>query len=95
MRRKEECKIFQEKLKPSFENEERLYAIEVEWFLNWKCFATNDLSDKYLSNSKKKISPNYNIGVLHPGAINNSPIFEKGVKEYNEKNLRKGLKKVI
>ena len=54
LRRKEECKIFQEKLKPNFENEEKLFAIEIEWFLNWKCFVTNDLSDKYLSNMKKK-----------------------------------------
>ncbi len=94
IRRKEECKLFQEKLKSNFENEEKLYAIETEWFLNWKCFVTNDLSEKYLPNIKKKISINYNIGVLQPGAISNYLLYEKGVKDFNEKSLRKGLKKV-
>jgi hypothetical protein len=94
LRRKEECMIFQDKLKANFENEEKLYAIETEWFLSWKCFVTNDLSDKFLPNQKKKISSNINIGVLQPGAINNFNLFEKGSREFNEKSLRKGLKKV-
>ena len=40
------------------------YVVELEWFLLWKCFVTNDLTDKNLSNNKKKISINKNIGIF-------------------------------
>jgi hypothetical protein len=54
----------------------------------------NDLTEKNLSNSKKKISTNKLIGVLPPGPINNTNLFEKNYKELSEKTLKKGLKKV-
>jgi hypothetical protein len=54
----------------------------------------NDSTDKLLLNSKKKISGNKSIGVLPPGPVTNMSLFEKGVKEFNEKSLKKGLKKV-
>lgn len=91
LRKKEECRIFQENLK--IVEEETLYAIDMEWFLLWKCFVTNDKSEKYLPNSKKKISINSSIGVLHPGPINNFSFFEKGLKDYSDRTLKKGLKK--
>lgn len=64
----------------------KYYILDLEWFLLWKCFVTNDMSDKYISNSKKRISPNKQLGVLPPGPISNINLFEKGT-------LRQGLKK--
>jgi len=92
LKRKEECRIFQEKLN-DVDKSDKLYAIDLEWFLLWKCFVTNDLTEKYIPNSKKKISHNLNIGVLNPGPISNYSLFDKGVKEFNEKYFRKNLKK--
>ena len=68
--------------------------IETEWFYSWKCYVSNDSTEKNLANNKKKISPNKNIGVLPPGPITNYNLFEKNIKEYNSKNLRKSMKKV-
>ena len=93
-RRKDEGKNFQELFKtPSQYN--KFYVIDIEWFLNWKCFISNDVTEKSLSNSKKKISANKNIGVLPPGPISNYNLFDKNTKEYTAKNLKKGMKKVI
>jgi hypothetical protein len=107
LRRKEESREFQENLKSTNNNEEShlqshlqsqiqsqsFYALELEWFFQWKCFVMNDTTEKLLSNSKKKISINKSIGTLPPGPITNINLFEKGVKDYTEKNLKKGLKK--
>jgi hypothetical protein len=92
-RRKDEGKNFQELFK-SNSMINKFYVIDIEWFLNWKCFISNDNSEKSLSNTKKKISPNKNIGVLPPGPISNFNLFDKNSKEYNSKNLKKGMKKV-
>jgi hypothetical protein len=88
-RRKQEIKIFQEILNSNNTHDEnsrnlnknknscseKFYAINMEWFLLWKCFVTNDLSEKILSNSKKRISLNKGIGVLPPGCISNFNLF--------------------
>lgn len=88
-RRKQEIKIFQEILNSKNchdENSrnlnrnkntctEKFYAINMEWFLLWKCFVTNDMSEKILSNSKKNISLNKAIGVKPPGCISNYNLF--------------------
>jgi hypothetical protein len=92
-RRKDEGKYFQELFKNS-NTQNKFYVIDIEWFLNWKSFISNDLGEKYLANSKKKISNNKSIGVLPPGPISNSNLFEKNTKEFTIKNLRKGMKKV-
>jgi hypothetical protein len=101
LRRKQEVEEFQQ----IYKNENKgsninkdssiiqFYALDLEWFLLWKCFVTNDVTDKYISNSKKRICPNKSVGVLPPGPISNSNLFEKGTKEFNWKSLRKGLKK--
>lgn len=92
-RRKDEGKNFQEIFRtPSAHS--KFYVIDIEWFLNWKCFISNDITEKSLANSKKKISANKNIGVLPPGPISNSNLFDKNTKEYTAKNLKKAMKKV-
>jgi len=74
MRRKQECKQFHELFNAeSLSN--KLYMINLEWFLEWKCFVTNDLSEKYLVNDKKNISINKTIGVLPPGPISNNKLI--------------------
>jgi len=70
------------------------YAVDIEWFYLWKCFALNDTSEKIFSNAKKKLSQNKNIGVLPPGPITNVNLFEKNTQVFSEKTLKKGLKKV-
>jgi hypothetical protein len=92
-RRREECKEFQENIK-NVDSEDKFYALDIDWYLQWKCFVTNDMTDKTLNNTKKKISPNKNIGVLPPGPITNSNLFDKNIKEFSLKSLKKGLKKV-
>jgi len=92
-RRKDEGKNFQELFKTNTNNN-KFYVIDIEWFLNWKCFISNDITEKNLPNSKKKISPNKSIGVLPPGPISNFNLFDKNIREYNIKNLKKGMKKV-
>lgn len=91
LRRKQEGKDFQDFLKQS---SEFFYVIDLEWFFQWKAFVMNDLTEKNLPNSKKKISSNKLIGVLPPGPISNTNLFEKNYKELCEKSLKKGLKKV-
>lgn len=91
-RRKHEIKLFQNDLNTN--NKGKYYIIDTNWFLQWKCFVTNDLSDKYISNSNKKISENKIIGVLPPLYINNSNICELNNKTGNIKKyvLKTGLK---
>lgn len=62
-RRKIESRLFQENLKEN-ENCKYFYAVDIEWFLNWKSFVTNDMSEKNLSNYKKNISTNKLIGKI-------------------------------
>lgn len=96
VRRKAEGKIFQDLIK---ENEalkregSLFYVIDLDWFLQWKCYVTNDSTDKNLPNSKKKFSINKEIGVLPPGPISNGNLFYKA-NQFEEKTLRKGLSKV-
>jgi hypothetical protein len=95
LRRKQETKAFQElyQIKPLKDEKNYYYAIDIEWFLLWKAFVTNDLSDKHISNSKKRISANKRIGVLPPGPITNSNLFPKECKVYNFATLRKNMLK--
>ena len=92
MRKKIEVKEFQEIYKKRTltsgitqlddNSEAKFYcALDLEWFLIWKCFVTNDMTDKYVSNSKKSISQNKSIGVLPPGGITNENLFEKTKKQ--------------
>ena len=75
-------------------NNFNFFVIDIEWFLNWKCFVSNDTTEKNLTNNKKNISPNKNIGILPPGPITNFNLFEKQIKDYSFNNLKKYLKKV-
>ena len=54
----------------------------------------NDITEKFLANSKKRNSSNKAIGILPPGPVCNLNLFEKNTKEFTEKTLKKGLKKV-
>lgn len=54
----------------------------------------NDITEKFLPNTKKKISENKIIGVLPPGPVTNINLFEKNCKDFNENSIKKGLKKV-
>jgi hypothetical protein len=94
LRRKEESRDFQENIKLNSQAQSNFFVVDLEWFLQWKCFIMNDQSEKPLPNSKKRISSNKSIGVLPPGPILNSNLFDKNAKEFKEKNLKKGLKKV-
>jgi hypothetical protein len=76
-RRKHEIKVFKTLSKKDNTKGKYVYAINLEWFLEWKCFVTNDLSDKLISNYKKRISDNKLIGVLPPGYISNGKLCEK------------------
>ncbi len=69
------------------------YALDLQWFLEWKSFVMNDLNEKILPNSKKNISKNKEIGVITPGPVLNGSLFEKKTDSI-DKILRKGLKKV-
>lgn len=94
VRRKEESRDFQEYIKSSLPPNSQFYVVDLEWFLQWKAFVMNDQTEKHLPNSKKKISTNKQIGVLPPGPITNTNLFEKNIKEYTDKTVKKGLKKV-
>jgi hypothetical protein len=84
-RRKQEIKEFQALYKKNIKTD-FYYVVDIEWFLVWKCFVTNDTTEKYIANAKKRISVNKSIGILPPGPITNSILVEKG-------SLKKGLKK--
>lgn len=64
-RKKTEARQFQELIKESeklLKEGANFYAIDIEWFYLWKCYIMNDISEKTLPNSKKKISINSSIG---------------------------------
>jgi hypothetical protein len=86
-RRKQEIKEFQALYKKN-EKTEFYFVLDIEWFLLWKCFVTNDLTEKYIPNVKKRISVNKNIGILPPGPITNAILIDRKTN-----NIRKGLKK--
>lgn len=90
-RRKEEAEEFQALIKQNSQSE-KYYVIDIEWFLMWKVYVMNDMSEKYLPNSKVKIhTANKNIGVLPPPPINNSILLNRNDKgEYElKRNLHK------
>ena len=88
-RRKQEIKAFQDLLKAECSNK-TTYALDINWFLEWKCFVTNDLTEKYIKNTAKKISDNKIIGVLPPNYISNGKICEKG--KNNKYTVKSNLK---
>ncbi len=87
LKRKSEGKEFQENLKFTSNN---FYALDLEWFLQWKSYVMNDFSEKNLPNNKKRISLNKEIGVLPPGQISNKNLFDNS----EIRNFKKSLKKV-
>ena len=82
VRRSHELKVFTSLMQRNMEiskkdknyKEISFYAIDKSWFTKWKVFVMNDLTEKLLSNNKKYISDNKNIGVLPPDIIDNSKI---------------------
>ena len=94
LRRKHEWKVYQTLIKKNIhinnETREFFFAIDSSWYKRWKCFITNDLKEKNLSNNEKYISENINIGVLPPGPINNINICGD-IKEDGIYNLKLGL----
>ena len=93
MRRKHESKVYQSLVKRNKENNKEIffYAIELSWFNKWKCFVSNDLSEKIMSNNDKHISDNKVIGVLPPGIINNIKLCDI-YKPHGKYRLKSGLK---
>lgn len=94
LRRKEESKDFQEFIKLNNIFVKQFYVVDLEWFLQWKCFIMNDSTEKILVNSKKKNSSNKSIGVLPPGPVSNVNLFEKNASSFSNVTLKKSLKKV-
>ena len=94
LRRKIEGKEFKDLVNDRTNaNDCNYYAVDLEWFLQWKSFIVNDLNEKLLP--KKKICVIKDVGVIDPGQISNRNLFEKNSKFYvTLKNLKKGLKKV-
>ena len=93
MRRRHESKVYQSLMKRDKENNKEIYfyAIETSWFNKWKCFVSNDLSEKIMSNNDKHISDNKIIGVLPPGIINNIKLCDI-YKPHGKYRLKSGLK---
>ena len=93
MRKKHESKVYQGLMKRNKENNKEIYyyAIEMSWFNKWKCFVSNDLSEKIMSNNDKHISDNKLIGVLPPGIINNIKLCDI-YKPHGKYRLKSGLK---
>jgi hypothetical protein len=46
-------------------DKDRLYIIEINWFLNWKCYVMNDATEKTLSNNKKMLDYVKNLGKIY------------------------------
>lgn len=46
------------------DQKEKLYFIDIEWFLSWKCYVMNDITEKTLPNNKKMIFYVKNLGRL-------------------------------
>ena len=76
---KEVAKQFKKLMKKDHESN-ATYALDTGWFLQWRCYITNDLSDTYYMNTIKKISENRLIGVLPPRYISNGNIAEKSTE---------------
>ena len=93
MRKKHESKVYQGLMKRNKENNKEIYyyAIEMSWFNKWKCFVSNDLSEKIMSNNDNHISDNKLIGVLPPGIINNIKLCDI-YKPHGKYRLKSGLK---
>ena len=89
-RRKEEAGEFQVLLKQSAQSD-KYYVIDIEWYLKWKCFVTNDMTEKYLKKENLPICNAKNVGVLPPGPVDNLPLLDKN--ENGEFSLKKGLQK--
>ena len=84
LRRKHEWKVYQSLIKKNvniMNNNSNinnlLFAIDSSWFISWKCFILNDLTEKILPNIEKNISENKTIGVLPPLKINNMKLCFK------------------
>ena len=85
LRRKHEAQVFQNLLKaPENEDEFKSFAVNKEWFSEWKAFVSNDLSDDLVKNDSKRISDNKLVGVLPPGEIDNECVVE-GIKGLTRK----------
>ena len=93
MRRRHESKVYQSLMKKDKENNKEIYfyALETSWFNKWKCFVSNDLTEKVMSNNEKHISDNKIIGVLPPGIINNIKLCDI-YKPHGKYRLKSGLK---
>jgi len=93
MRRRHESKVYQSLMKRDKENNKEIYfyALETSWFNKWKCFVSNDLTEKIMSNNEKHISDNKIIGVLPPGIINNIKLCDI-YKPHGKYRLKSGLK---
>ena len=93
MRRRHESKVYQSLMKRDKENNKEIYfyALETSWFNKWKCFVSNDLTEKVMSNNEKHISDNKIIGVLPPGIINNIKLCDI-YKPHGKYRLKSGLK---
>ena len=93
MRRRHEAKVYQSLMKRNMENKKDIYfyAIEASWLNKWKCFVSNDLSEKIMSNNEKHISDNKLVGVLPPGIINNIKICDI-YKPHGKYRIKSGLK---
>lgn len=89
-RRKEEASEFQILLKQSAQSD-KYYAIDIEWYLKWKCFVANDMSEKFLKKENLPICYAKNVGVLPPGPVDNLPLLDKN--ENGEYSLKKRLQK--
>ena len=93
MRRKHEWKVFQSLMKKNLNKTKNnfYFAIDSTWFNNWRCFVSNDLTEKILSNNEKHISENKKLGVLPPGIINNIKLSDTN-NIHGRYKLKPGLK---
>ena len=92
IRRKHELKAFQSLNKKTINNNNFYFAIDSSWFNNWKCFVSNDFSEKIITNNEKYISENKSIGILPPGMIDNTRICDVVNDDKVKYKLKKGLK---
>ena len=65
MRRAEEINEFEKMLKITQSPNEKQdwYCLEMDWYLQWKAFVTNDQTEKTISKSKVRNSENKEIGI--------------------------------
>lgn len=91
IRRKHELKAFQSLMKKHINYNNYYFAIDSSWFNSWKCFISNDLSEKTMLNNEKYISENKSIGVLPPGKIDNIKICDISNNNNEKYKLKEGL----